>query len=82
MKKKELRELRLKKVGELEKLISEKKMSLLKIKLDMTAGKEKNFKKAKNLRLEIAQTLTVIAEMKLYTKPEEAADELVEGVDK
>ncbi|KKQ37384.1 MAG: hypothetical protein US53_C0019G0012 [Candidatus Woesebacteria bacterium GW2011_GWA1_37_7] len=82
MKKKELRELRLKKVGELEKLISEKKMSLLKIKLDMTAGKEKNFKKAKNLRLEIAQTLTVIEEMKLYTKPEEAADELVEGVDK
>jgi ribosomal protein L29 len=65
MKKKDLQNIRTKKIKTLEKLVGEKKLELVKIRLAMKVGKEKNLKKAKNLRREIAQILTIIREKEL-----------------
>ncbi|MBU0569633.1 50S ribosomal protein L29 [Patescibacteria group bacterium] len=65
MKKKDLQNTRTKKIEALEKLAGEKKLEFIKIKLAMKVGKEKNSRKAKNLRREIAQILTIIREKEL-----------------
>jgi len=75
MKKKDLQSVRIKKIETLKKLAGEKKMELVKIKLAMKVGKEKNFKKAKNLRREIAQILTIIREKELTEKANEKVEE-------
>jgi ribosomal protein L29 len=62
MKKKELNELRQKDVKQLEKMLDENKLELLKTKANIAVAKEKNLKKAKNLRKEISQIETVLKE--------------------
>lgn len=65
MKKKELTELRSKEVGELIKLLKDKKEKLAKLAPEIAIGKEKNLKKAAILRKEIAQILTMVREKEI-----------------
>lgn len=64
MKTKEAKELQNKSIAELEKIVSDKKRDLEKVLLDIIVGKEKNLKKGKNLRHEIARVLTIISNKK------------------
>jgi len=68
MKKKDLLDLRSKKTGELEKLLSKKRNELINTYVKIKAGQEKNLKKAKNIRRDIAQILTIIREKELLKK--------------
>ncbi len=68
MKKKDLTDLRNKKVSELEKLLSKKRNELINTYAKIKAGQEKNLKKAKNMRRDIAQILTIIREKELLEK--------------
>lgn len=74
MKKKDLKMLVGKKTKELEKILSEKRLEILKNQAEVYSGKEKNLKKAKNLRKEIAQILTIIKENELTKKESEAKE--------
>lgn len=65
MKKKEFKELRNRSQSELVKSLKEKKAILAKAYAEVHAGKEKNLKKMKLTKRDIAQTLTVIKEMEL-----------------
>lgn len=65
MKKGELTKLRTKKETELRKLVSDKKLLLARVIADVKASREKNLKKAKNLRRDIAQILTIFREKEL-----------------
>jgi len=65
MKKNELKAVRTKSSAELAKMLDDKTADLEKVRLDLVSGKEKNLKKAKNLKKEIAQVLTVINEKTL-----------------
>lgn len=65
MKTKELRDLRTKDLKEIEKLVITKKLELIRGKAEGKVGKEKNLKKAKNLRRDISQLLTVIREKEI-----------------
>ncbi|MBI4157687.1 50S ribosomal protein L29 [Candidatus Woesebacteria bacterium] len=65
MKKNDLKNLRTKKTKELRDTISKKKLEIAKILAKISAGQEKNLKKAKNLKKELAQTMTVIKEMEI-----------------
>lgn len=65
MKKKDLTDLRNKKINELEKLLSKKRNELINTYAKIKAGQEKNLKKAKNIRCDIAQILTIIREKEL-----------------
>ena len=62
MKKKELVELRSKDMANLNKLIVEKRVVLIKTETDLAVGREKNLKKVKNLRYDIAQIKSVVRE--------------------
>lgn len=68
MKRKDLTTLREKKLEELKKMVNEKKIELTKVHLNLVSGKEKNVKKARNLKIEIAQILTIIGEGQLSDK--------------
>lgn len=68
MKAKDLNLLRKKEIVELKKEKDEKKKELALAYADLKAGKEKNLKKVKNLRHDIAQTLTVIREKEIIAK--------------
>lgn len=79
MKKKELKDLRTKKVNELKKMVADKKMQDIKIYSDRQVGKEKNLKKGANLRADISKILTIISEMEILaaeTKNEESTTDL------
>ena len=65
MKKKDIETLRGKEVAEIKKALGEKKADLIKAQTEMYGGKEKNLKKAKNLRREVAQMLTIIKEREI-----------------
>ncbi len=71
MKKKDLASLREKKIEDLKKLVKEKKDELKKAQIKLVSGKEKNLKKVKNLKTEIAQMLTLIRESQLIVKKEQ-----------
>lgn len=60
MKIKEIKELKTKEIKDLENLVSKKKIELVKNQVKIVSGKEKNLKKAWNLRKEIAQVLSII----------------------
>jgi len=62
MKKKDLEVLRTKDIQEVKKSLKEKKAELAKLFVEIYGGKEKNIKKGRNLRREIAQYLTIIKE--------------------
>jgi ribosomal protein L29 len=70
MKKKDLQTARNKKVSELKKLVLKKRQEVEVLQAKVKAGQEKNLKKAKNLRKEIAQLLTLIREKEIIKKEE------------
>lgn len=70
MKKKEYVDLKSKTKKELEKLVTGKKAEALKKKAEEAAGKDKNIKGYRNLRLEIARILTLIKEKEILEKVE------------
>jgi len=59
MKKKELGALKTKSVSELAKMAADKREEITKTKIDMLSGKETNNRKARTLRHELAQILTI-----------------------
>jgi large subunit ribosomal protein L29 len=71
MKRKELKDVKIKDISEIIKSIVTKKEELLKIQLKVKIGGEKNLKKAKNLRKDIAQLKTVLHEKEIVAKEEE-----------
>jgi len=68
MKKKDYREFKTKETAELEKALAGKRTDLAKTVPSLRSGKEKNLKKAKNLRREIAQILTLIREKEIVKR--------------
>jgi ribosomal protein L29 len=75
MKKKELVELKTRDVTELNKLLKEKRVEFAKSRLDLKASREKNLKKARNLRRGIAQILTIIREKELVEQESKKVEE-------
>ena len=73
MKKKELNELRTKDVKEMARILTDKKREVVKVLADVRVSREKNLKKVKSVRREIAQISTIIheAETRLKEKKEE-----------
>ncbi|OGM15935.1 50S ribosomal protein L29 [Candidatus Woesebacteria bacterium RIFCSPLOWO2_01_FULL_43_11] len=65
MKKKDKEVIRTKDIGEVKKTLAERKAELKKVIAEVYGGKEKNLKKAKNLRREIAQILTILREREI-----------------
>lgn len=68
MKKKDIETLRGKEVAEIKKALAGKRADLIKAQVEMYGGKEKNLKKAKNLRREVAQMLTIIKEREILER--------------
>ena len=71
MKKMELNKLREKTLKQLKVQVAKDKLELMRIKSKVMVGKEKNLKKIKNLKREIAQTLTIIREKELIENQEQ-----------
>lgn len=65
MKPKELKQIRVKNKRELEKLAQEKKKELAKETANVNLGRTKNIRSARNLRLEIAQLMTILREKEI-----------------
>jgi ribosomal protein L29 len=65
MKKNDLQNLRSKDISKLKGMVKDKKLELIKIKSSVKAGKEKNLKRFKNKRRELAQILTLIREKEI-----------------
>lgn len=70
MKKKDFKDLKAKETKDLVKMVVAKKDDLAKTVPNLKAGKEKNLKKAKNLKKEIAQILGLIKEKEIMKKEE------------
>jgi len=70
MKKKDLKDLRTKKIAELDKLVIKKKQESVMANAKMKTGQEKKIKKVKNLKHEIAQIMTIIREKQILEKKE------------
>lgn len=68
MKRKDLVDLKTKEVKDLNKILADKKTELEKVLVNVSAGKEKNLKSAKNLRRDISQILTIVQEKKILKK--------------
>jgi ribosomal protein L29 len=68
MKKKDLQELRNKKIIELDKIVAKKKKESIMADVKMRTGQEKKLKKVKNIKREIAQILTIIREKQIIEK--------------
>jgi ribosomal protein L29 len=69
MKKKEFSELKLKKTGELEKIVAAKKNELVNALFGKSAKEtKKDIKKSRKLRLEIARLLTLIREREILER--------------
>lgn len=71
MKKKDLQTFKDKKIEELTKIVQEKRVEISKAAAEMYAGKEKNLKKAKNAKRELAQMLTILRQKELRGENEE-----------
>ena len=82
MKKSELTKLRSKKADVLEKTVVDKRLDLVKMSADIKASKEKNLKKAKNLRRDIVQILTLISEKKLIEKETGSSEQVLSAKQK
>lgn len=65
MKRKDIKEIRAKTQKELENLLEEAKVSLVKLKMDLKTAKTKNVHALARKRDEIAQILTIIEEKKV-----------------
>lgn len=65
MKTKEFKDLKVKEEKELLKMLAEKRTELMKVIPNLSVNQEKNLKKAKNLKKEIAQISTLLRENEL-----------------
>jgi ribosomal protein L29 len=65
MKKKDLQQFKDKSIDELSKLVGKKRVEFDKAKVELKSGNNKNNKKPKNLKKEIAQILTIIKEKEI-----------------
>ena len=74
MKTRELTSLRKKSPDEIKSLLEQKKFEAVESFAKMKAGQEKNLKRAKNLKREIAQIMTVFQEYNLSKKLDEKSD--------
>ena len=74
MKTRELTSLRKKSLDEIKSLLEQKKLEAVESFAKMKAGQEKNLKRAKNLKREIAQIMTVFQEYNLSKKLDEKSD--------
>lgn len=68
MQKTELKKIRAENPEELAKSIQGKKLEIARILAKISSGQEKNLKKAKNLKRDLAQVLTVIKEVEIVQK--------------
>lgn len=68
MKKRDLNDLRKKSIEELVKKVESLKSEMLETKAKVKAGKEKNLKKAKNLKVDISQIQTIIRQKQITEK--------------
>lgn len=73
MKRKDLVDLKTKEVKDLNKISGDKKAELEKIMVNVSVGKEKNLKKAKNLKRDISQILTIVREKEISKKEVKSA---------
>ena len=71
MKKNDIADLRKKELKELEKMLEDKKMQMYKARTDVKTGKEKNLKKAKNIKREIALIATLVREKEFMAQAQE-----------
>lgn len=74
MKRKDLFKFREKSRSELKKVLRDKKLELLRVSVNIKASKEKNLKKAYNLKRDIAQLKTIKKEKELIDKDKKAKD--------
>jgi len=74
MKTRDLTSLRKKSPDEIKSLLEQKKLEAVESFAKMKAGQEKNLKKTKNLKREIAQIMTVFQEYNLSKKLDEKSD--------
>lgn len=74
MKKKDSKALIEKNPEELVKLLVEKRDEVSKAQAEVYAGKQKNLKKSKNLRRDLAQMLTITREKELSKKESEVKE--------
>ncbi len=65
MKRDDFKNLKTKKIDDLQKMAAGKKLELMKLLSNKKAKGEKNVKKGRNLRKEIAQILTLVGESEL-----------------
>ena len=70
MKKKDLANLKGKKEGELVKLVDDKRKELVVTHAKVKAGQEKNLKKVKSLKKDVAQILTILRELNIKEEEE------------
>lgn len=75
MKKNDYKGLKTKKVEDMGKMISQKKLELLKLLSNKLSKGEKNLKKGRNLKKEIAQIMTLKREMEIVSKETETKKE-------
>ncbi len=68
MKKKDLTSLKAKSKDELQKQVTELRLSLIKAELDLSARRLKNTNLPKTIKKNLAQVLTLIQEKELVTK--------------
>ncbi|KKR30297.1 50S ribosomal protein L29 [Candidatus Woesebacteria bacterium RIFCSPHIGHO2_01_FULL_39_32] len=68
MKKKDIISLRSKEAIELAKLVGQMRLEIVKTKANISASKEKNLKKVKNLRHDLAQVVTLMREKQIMEK--------------
>lgn len=74
MKTRDLTSLRKKSPDEIKSLLEQKKLEAVESFAKMKAGQEKNLKRVKNLKREIAQIMTVFQEYNLSKKLDEKSD--------
>jgi ribosomal protein L29 len=70
MKKNELKQARLKSFEELKKLVDQNKLELASFYAKVSVGGGKNLKKTKNLKVDIAQLLTLMREKEIIEAEE------------
>ena len=68
MKKKDIISLRSKEAIELAQLVGQMRLEIVKTKANISASKEKNLKKVKNLRHDLAQVVTLMREKQIMEK--------------
>lgn len=79
MKRNDFKSLKTKKVEDLGKIVSQKKLELMKLLSNKVSKGDKNLMKGRNLKKEIAQILTLVREMEIIKKIETKKEEIKEA---